>query len=94
MRTIQEIQLMLDETVNPLLKNHGGKAEIVNIVDNYGGAGRQAQVIMSGGCKGCAGAKYTLSMFVSGKIQEFDPTIGQVLDVTDHTDRTQAYFKD
>lgn len=94
MKTIQEIQQMLDTEVNPLLKNHGGKVEAITIVDAYGGAGRQVQVVMSGGCKGCAGAKYTLSMFVAGKIKEFDLTIGDVLDVSDHTDKSQAYFKD
>lgn len=80
--------------MNPLLKNHNGKTEILNIVDDHGGPGRQAQVTMSGGCQGCAGAKYTLSMFIAGKIKEFDPTIGDVLDVTDHADRSQAYYKD
>ena len=89
-----EIQQMLDEVVNPLLKNHNGKAEIVTLVEAYDGPGRQAHVVMSGGCQGCAGAKYTLSMFVSGKIKEFDPTIGDILDVTDHGDRSQAYYKE
>jgi Fe/S biogenesis protein NfuA len=94
MRTIQEIQQMLDEQVNPLLKNHNGKVEILHLIDAYGGAGRQAQVVMSGGCQGCSGAKYTLSMFVAGKIKEFDPTVGDVLDISDHSDKSKAYFKE
>jgi Fe/S biogenesis protein NfuA len=89
MKTMEEIQQMLDETVNVLLANHNGKAEIVTIDLN-----RVAGVVMSGGCQGCAGAKYTLNLIVSNKIKEYDPTIILVVDVTDHTDKTSAYYKD
>jgi Fe/S biogenesis protein NfuA len=93
MKTEQEIQTMLDEQVNSLLKSHGGSVIIVGIDDSVPDA-RIAWIEMKGGCQGCSGAKYTINMLVSNKIKEFDSTIVEILDTTDHSDKTKAYYKE
>lgn len=97
MKTLNEIQTMLDEKVNTLLGQHRGRVDIVKLdrevkdMDLHIDA---AYVKMSGGCQGCAGAKATLRSIVSAYIKEFDPSIKDIFDVTDHTDKTQAFFKE
>ena len=91
MKTKEEIQQMLDETVNTLLGQHRGRVDITEVLDENGG--RVATMTMSGGCRGCAGAKATMRSIVLNHINNFDPTITAVVDVTDHTDKTNAFFK-
>lgn len=97
MKTIEEIQAYLDESVNTLLGQHGGRVEISNIDREPKDMElhiHTAYVKMVGGCRGCAGAKYTLNMIVANHIKNFDPTIDQVVDITDHSDKSQAYYKE
>lgn len=97
MKTIEEIQAHLDETVNNLLGQHGGRVEITSIdrdPKNMDLHIHIAYVKMTGGCRGCAGAKYTLNMIVNNHIKKFDPTIDHVVDITDHKDKSNAYYKE
>ena len=100
MKTVQEVQQMLDATVNTLLGQHRGRVDVVSIERaNASHEGSTihcvgAYVKMSGGCRGCAGAKYTLSMMVKKAIQDFDPTIDHIVDISDHADKTSAYYKE
>lgn len=92
MKTLQEIQEMLDQTVNQLLGQHRGRVDVTRIdeLDSI----RVAYTTMSGGCRGCAGAKATMKSIVTNYIRDFDPTITSVEDATDHTDKTNAFFKE
>lgn len=97
MKTLKEIQNHLDETVNTLLGQHRGRVEIVEIDRDPKDLSihvHTAYVKMIGGCRGCAGAKYTLSTIISNSIKTFDPTIDFVVDITDHTDNSNAFFKE
>lgn len=105
MKSVEEIQQMLDESVNTLLGQHRGRAEITSIDRTAPISNLEinepspvhvtiAYVKMSGGCRGCAGAKYTLNMLVSNHIKNFDPTIDHVVDITDHADKSNAYYKE
>lgn len=105
MKTLEEIQTYLDLTVNTLLGQHRGKVEITGIDRELPISNLEinepspvhvvtAYVKMVGGCRGCAGAKYTLNMIVNNHIKTFDPTIDHVVDITDHTDKTNAYYKE
>lgn len=94
MKSLEEIQQVLDETVNQLLGQHRGRVDIVSVRENpETSAQRIAYMRMSGGCQGCAGAKATMRSIVLNHINSFDPTITQIVDVTDHTDKTNAFFK-
>lgn len=99
MKSVEEIQQMLDESVNTLLGQHRGRAEVTSVERPTDSTAEKpkvtiAYVKMSGGCRGCAGAKYTLNMLVSNHIKKFDPTIDTVVDITDHDDKTNAYYKE
>jgi Fe-S cluster biogenesis protein NfuA len=95
MKTLEEIQTMLDEKVNVLLGQHRGRVDIVGIETHPEDESiRAARVKMSGGCQGCAGAKATLRSIVTNCIQEFDNSIEYVVDDTDHSDKTNAFFKE
>lgn len=92
MKTKEEIQQHLDETVNTLLGQHRGRIDVVDIieVDSL----RAVRTTMSGGCRGCAGAKATMNSIVTNHVRSFDPTVSAVLDITDHSDKTNAFFKE
>lgn len=94
MKTLEEIQKHLDETVNTLLGQHRGRIDLVKVERDNASIPVIAYVKMSGGCQGCAGAKATLKTIVTNHIKTFDPTIDLVLDQTDHTDKTNAFFKE
>lgn len=97
MKTVSEIQAMLDEKVNTLLGAHGGRVELSSIdreVKDMSLHVHIAYVKMIGGCRGCAGAKYTLSTIIANHIKSFDPSVDVVVDITDHSDKSQAYYKE
>ena len=88
MKTLEEIQAHLDATVNTLLGQHRSSVSVHSRGDDH------VNIVMVGGCRGCAGAKYTLSMLIKKSIQEFDPTVLYINDYTDHTDKSSAFFKE
>lgn len=91
MKTKEEIQQMLDEEVNTLLKFHKGRVDVRDLI-REDGKPSEIHVTMSGGCQGCAGAKYTLSTLIQNKIATFDPSIDLFEDVTDHASGTTPYY--
>ncbi len=96
MKSKEEIQAHLDETVNTLLGQHRGRVDIERIEahPDHPEDIRVAVVRMSGGCQGCAGAKATLRSIVTNQICSFDGSIVDVADATDHSDKTNAFFKE
>lgn len=98
MKSKEEIQAHLDSTVNTLLGQHRGRVEVSDVQDHNdteeGGAHRAIYIIMVGGCKGCAGAKATIRTIITNEIKRFDPTIDKIRDITDHSDKTNAFFKE
>ena len=97
MRTVEEIQQMLDESVNTLLGIHRGRVEIISIDREPKDMELHihvAYIKMIGGCRGCAGAKYTLNMMIKNHIKSFDSSIDDIVDITDHADKSQAFYKE
>ena len=97
MKTVEEVQKMLDESVNTLLGQHRGRVEVTKIDRDPQQMDLHitiAYVKMIGGCRGCAGAKYTLNMIVANHIKNFDSTIDHVVDITDHSDKSEAFYKE
>jgi len=97
MKTVEELQQMLDENVNKLLGTHGGRVEVVRLDRDPKDMQfhvHDVYVKMVGGCRGCAGAKYTLNLVVANHIKDFDPSIDNVIDTTDHSDKSQAFYKE
>ena len=87
MKSLDEIQAFLDERVNVLLAQHDGHVEICGLEKDT------AYVKLSGGCQGCAGAKYTLKLIVDNHIKYTEPAIKTVIDITDHDAGENPYYK-
>ena len=95
MKTLEEIQKHLDETVNTLLGQHRGRVDVIEIESHPDHDSlRAAHIKMSGGCQGCAGAKATLNSIISTEIKSFDKSISLIIDATDHLNKTNAFFKE
>jgi Fe/S biogenesis protein NfuA len=81
------INYVLYNEVNPALAAHGGEVSLVEVTDdNY------AVLTFGGGCQGCGMVDATLKGGVEKTLLEQLPALAGVRDITDHTDRSQAYY--
>ncbi|NNN02223.1 MAG: hypothetical protein HKL86_10370 [Acidimicrobiaceae bacterium] len=79
---------VLDETVNPSIASHGGRADLVALDE----AERIAYVKLSGGCQGCAMSRMTLSQGIETSLREAIPELTNVIDVTDHASGVNPFY--
>jgi Fe/S biogenesis protein NfuA len=75
----EKLQQLLDRQINPALAAHGGFAELKRVVEDT-----KVEVLMGGGCQGCAVSAMTLRDGIARAIVESIPEITDVIDVTDH----------
>jgi len=81
------INYVLYNEVNPQLAGHGGECSLESITeDGY------AVLKFGGGCQGCAQVDVTVKHGVEKTLVERIPELKGVKDVTDHTDRSNAYI--
>ena len=81
------INYVLYNEVNPALAAHGGEVSLVEITDDF-----YAVLQFGGGCQGCSAVDQTLKGGVEKTLLEQLPQLKGVRDMTDHTDRSQAYY--
>ena len=81
------INYLLYNEVNPSLAAHGGEVSLVEITSDD-----VAILKFGGGCQGCGMVDVTLKQGVEKTLMEQVPQLKGVRDVTDHTDRSQAYI--
>lgn len=81
------VNYVLYNEVNPSLAAHGGEVSLVEITDD-----QFAILRFGGGCQGCGMVDVTLKQGVERSLMEQVPGLAGVRDVTDHTDRSQAYY--
>jgi len=82
-----KVNYVLFNEVNPGLAAHGGNISLVEITeDNY------AVLRFGGGCQGCSAVDLTLKQGVEKSLIEKIPELKGVRDITDHSDKTQAYY--
>ncbi len=81
-----QIQLMLDEQVNPMLASHGGNVMLEGIKDS------SAYVRFGGGCQGCSMIDTTVKQGVEVMLKEAIPELVGVFDVTDHSEGESPFF--
>jgi Fe/S biogenesis protein NfuA len=81
------VNYLLYNEVNPSLAAHGGEVSLVEITTD-----EVAILKFGGGCQGCGMVDVTLKQGVEKTLMEQIPQLKGVRDVTDHTDRTQAYM--
>lgn len=82
------INYVLYNEVNPSLASHGGVVTLEDIVDDS-----VAVLRFGGGCQGCGMVDVTLKEGVEKTLMDQIPGLTGVRDVTDHSNRENAYFK-
>lgn len=80
------INYLLYNEVNPSLAAHGGEVSLVEITPDD-----IAVLKFGGGCQGCGMVDVTLKQGIEKTLLESIPELKGVRDVTDHTDRSNAY---
>jgi len=81
------INYILYNEVNPSLAAHGGEVTLVEVTDdNY------AVLQFGGGCQGCSAVDITLKNGVEKTLLDQLPQLSGVRDMTDHTDRSNAFY--
>jgi len=81
-----KIQEVIDKEVNPGVAGHGGNVQLTNI------KGNTVTILMGGGCQGCSAADLTLKMGIHGAFRKALPTVGAILDETDHKAGLNPYY--
>jgi Fe/S biogenesis protein NfuA len=81
-----KINYVLYNDVNPGLAAHGGMISLEDLEDGI------AILRFGGGCQGCGQADVTLKEGVEKTMLEKIPELKGIRDVTDHSDRSQAYI--
>ena len=71
---------VLEQSVNPAIASHGGRADLVALNEEDG----TAYLRLSGGCQGCAMSQMTLRQGIETTLSEEVPELTRILDVTDH----------
>lgn len=83
-----QINYVLYNEINPSLASHGGVVTLEDLVDDT-----IAILKFGGGCQGCGMVDVTLKEGVEKTLMDKVPGLTAVRDVTDHTNRDNAYFK-
>ncbi len=81
------INYVLFNEVNPALAAHGGEVSLVEVTEDS-----FAVLQFGGGCQGCGMVDATLKGGVEKTLLEQLPQLAGVRDITDHSDRSNAYY--
>ena len=83
----QQIVEILTGEVNPGLAAHGGEVRLIRLEEDV------AILQFGGGCQGCSAVDMTLKDGVEKTLMDRIPDLKGVRDVTDHSQRENAYYK-
>jgi Fe/S biogenesis protein NfuA len=81
------INYVLYNDVNPSLASHGGNVSLVEVTEDM-----IAVLKFGGGCQGCGSVAVTLKQGIEVQLMDKLPELKGIRDVTDHTDRSNAYM--
>lgn len=85
--TALAVQEVIDNQINPGVSMHGGMVVLTEVKDGV------AYILMGGGCQGCGLANVTLKEGVEKAILETVPEIKSVVDITQHAQGANPYYK-
>ena len=74
--------------INPAIAAHGGMVNLVEVLN-----GDTAVLQFGGGCQGCSSVDFTLKAGVEVQLRKAIPELKEIMDVTDHSYRENAYYK-
>ncbi len=80
------IRDLLDREINPAVGQHGGFVELIDVKKN------NVILRLGGGCQGCGAADVTLKQGIEKAIRSLAPTVGEILDTTDHAAGRNPYY--
>jgi Fe-S cluster biogenesis protein NfuA len=80
------IRDLLDREINPAVAAHGGWVELIDVKLNA------VFLRLGGGCQGCGAADVTLKQGIEKAIRSLAPTVGEILDTTDHAAGRNPYY--
>ncbi len=83
----ERINYYLQTEINPGLAIHGGQVTLIDVVEEG-----IAVLQFGGGCQGCGQADVTLKEGIEKTLLARIPELKGVRDVTDHTNRENAYY--
>ncbi|MGV8842632.1 MAG: Fe-S biogenesis protein NfuA [Pseudomonas sp.] len=81
------VSYYLQTEINPGLASHGGEVSLIDVVEDG-----IAVLKFGGGCQGCGQVDLTLKEGVEKTLLERVPELKGVRDVTDHTNKENAYY--
>ena len=82
------VMAVLEQSVNPAIASHGGRADLVALNEDDG----TAYLRLSGGCQGCAMSQMTLRQGIETTLLEEVPELTKILDVTDHGSGENPFY--
>jgi Fe/S biogenesis protein NfuA len=83
----EQVQILLDEQINPMVASHGGVVRLHGMKDDA------VYLEFGGGCQGCGMIDVTLKQGVEVMIKENIPQISGVFDVTDHQSGDNPFYR-
>lgn len=85
--TVKKVMELLEKEINPGLAMHGGRAELINVLD------RKVYLRFGGGCQGCSMIDATVKQGIETRLKEAIPDILGVVDETDHAAGSNPFFQ-
>ncbi|MDX1386600.1 MAG: NifU family protein [bacterium] len=85
--TVQKVVDLLEREINPGLAMHGGRAELINVLDH------KVYLRFGGGCQGCSMIDATVKQGIETRLKEAIPDIVGVVDETDHAAGANPFFQ-
>ncbi len=83
----EQVEQLLEQSVNPSLASHGGFAALVGVDDD-----NNVYVTMGGGCQGCSASAATLKDGIRRSITSAIPEVKDVIDATDHAAGENPFY--
>ena len=83
----ERINYWLYNEINPGLASHGGNVSLEEFTEDG-----FAVLKFGGGCQGCSAVDMTLKQGVEKTLMEKIPALKGVRDMTDHSDKSRAYY--
>lgn len=82
------LQQIVETEVNPSIAGHSGAIVLERVEQNT------VFLRMLGGCQGCAASTITLKQGIHQAFRAAVPTVGAILDVTEHAAGTNPFYKE
>ena len=83
------INYVIYNEINPMLESHGGEVSLLEFTEKG-----EAILQFGSGCQGCGMVDVTLKEGIEKTLIEQIPELNSVVDITDHTLKDNAYYKD